>query len=53
MSQSIATPSQTITLNQRVTNFAHALAFVIGFSLIFIIGWGRDGHACRPALWPI
>ena len=40
MSQSIATPSQTISLNQRVTTFAHALAFVAGFSLIFIIGWG-------------
>jgi cytochrome c-type biogenesis protein len=40
MSQSIATPSQTVALNQRMATFAHALAFVIGFSLIFIIAWG-------------
>jgi len=40
MSQSITAPSQTISLNQRLTTFTHALAFVIGFSLIFIIGWG-------------
>jgi cytochrome c-type biogenesis protein len=40
MSQSIATSSQTVSMNQRLTTFAHALAFVGGFSLIFIIGWG-------------
>ncbi|MBN1454173.1 MAG: hypothetical protein JW963_24360 [Anaerolineales bacterium] len=40
MTQPIAAPSQTISLNQRLTTFAHALAFVAGFSLIFIIGWG-------------
>ena len=40
MSQSIATASKTISLNQRLTTFAHVLAFVTGFSLIFIIGWG-------------
>jgi cytochrome c biogenesis protein CcdA len=40
MSQSVATPTQTVPLNLRLTTFAHALAFVAGFSLIFIIGWG-------------
>jgi cytochrome c-type biogenesis protein len=40
MSQSIAAPSQNLSLNQRLTTFVHALAFVAGFSLIFIIGWG-------------
>jgi cytochrome c-type biogenesis protein len=38
MSQSIAL--QPVSLNQRLTTFAHALAFVTGFSLIFVIGWG-------------
>jgi cytochrome c-type biogenesis protein len=40
LSQSVATASQPISLNQRLTTLAHALAFVTGFSLIFIIGWG-------------
>ena len=40
MRQPITTPLQAISLNQRLTTFAHALAFVAGFSLIFIIGWG-------------
>jgi len=40
VSHSIATSSQTVTFNQRLSTFAHALAFVAGFSLIFIIGWG-------------
>lgn len=29
-----------IHLDQRMRVFAHALAFVLGFSLIFIVGWG-------------
>jgi cytochrome c biogenesis protein CcdA len=40
MSQSSTAPSRTISLNQLFTTFAHALAFVAGFSLIFIIGSG-------------
>jgi len=40
VTQSVTAPSQTVSLNQRLTTFAHALAFVAGFSLIFIIGWG-------------
>jgi cytochrome c-type biogenesis protein len=28
------------TLTRRFTTFLHALAFVLGFSLIFIVGWG-------------
>ena len=40
MSQSVFASSQPVTLNQRLTTLAHALAFVIGFSLIFIVGWG-------------
>lgn len=41
MSQSITTTaSQPVSLNKRLRTMAHALAFVIGFSLIFIVGWG-------------
>jgi cytochrome c-type biogenesis protein len=40
LSQAIATTSQPPSLSQRLTTLAHALAFVSGFSLIFIIGWG-------------
>ena len=40
MRQPVATPLQTVSFNQRLTTFAHALAFVSGFSLIFIIAWG-------------
>ena len=40
MSQSVFASSQPVTLNQRLTTLAHALAFVTGFSLIFIVGWG-------------
>ena len=34
------TPTRSTPLNYRLTTFAHALAFVAGFSLIFIVGWG-------------
>jgi len=27
-------------LNRRLTTFLHALLFVLGFSLFFIVGWG-------------
>mgnify|MGYP003969227971 CR=1 len=41
MNQSLSsTASQPVPLNQRLRTLAHALAFVTGFSLIFIIGWG-------------
>ncbi len=40
MSQSISTASQPVSLNQRLRTLTHALAFVAGFSLIFVIGWG-------------
>jgi len=40
VSQPIAISSQPASLSQRLTTLAHALAFVVGFSLIFIIGWG-------------
>lgn len=33
-------PSTTPSLTQRYTTFWHATLFVLGFSLIFVIGWG-------------
>ncbi len=33
-------PSTTPSLNQRYTTFMHAALFVLGFSLVFVIGWG-------------
>ncbi len=30
----------TLALNRRLTTFLHALLFVLGFSLVFIVGWG-------------
>jgi cytochrome c-type biogenesis protein len=33
---SAATP----TINHRLTTFLHAVLFVLGFSLVFIVGWG-------------
>jgi cytochrome c-type biogenesis protein len=33
---SVATP----TINHRLTTFFHAALFVLGFSLVFIVGWG-------------
>jgi cytochrome c-type biogenesis protein len=39
MSQSIAS-STPITLSRRLTVFLHALMFVLGFSLIFVVGFG-------------
>src|SRR5262245_25754449 len=33
-------PSLARTQNERLRVFLHALLFVIGFSLVFIIGWG-------------
>jgi len=40
VSQTIVAPPEIVSLNQRLTTFVHAFAFVTGFSLIFIIGWG-------------
>ena len=40
MKQFPAIPSRTASFSQRTTPFIHALAFVAGFSLIFIVGWG-------------
>jgi cytochrome c-type biogenesis protein len=33
-------PSKSTTLNKRLIVFSHAVFFVLGFSLVFIIGWG-------------
>lgn len=30
----------SISLSQRLLVFTHALAFVVGFSLVFVVGWG-------------
>ena len=30
-------------LNERLRVFLHALLFVLGFSLVFVIGWGDNG----------
>lgn len=37
---STATALSTPSLSRRFNTFLHALAFVFGFSLIFILGWG-------------
>jgi cytochrome c-type biogenesis protein len=36
-STTLATP---VSLNRRLSTFSHALLFVLGFSLVFVIGWG-------------
>jgi len=38
------------TLNQRYTTFFQAALFVLGFSLIFVIGWGGAAKKLRPYL---
>jgi cytochrome c-type biogenesis protein len=37
--------ANTTTLNHRLTTFFHAVLFVLGFSLIFVIGWGGAATA--------
>lgn len=39
MSQTVASPTP-VTLNRRLTVFLHAVMFVLGFSFIFIVGFG-------------
>lgn len=39
MSQTLSQPS-TPTLSRRFTTFFHAVMFVLGFSFIFVFGWG-------------
>lgn len=36
----LLTSSKTTSLNRRLIVFSHALFFVLGFSLVFIVGWG-------------
>ena len=38
--RAISDNRQRIKLSQRLIVFTHALAFVVGFSLIFVVGWG-------------
>jgi cytochrome c biogenesis protein CcdA len=38
---SVAAP----TINHRLTTFLHAVLFVLGFSLVFIVGWGGAATA--------
>lgn len=33
-------PTPVPSLSRRFNTFLHALAFVLGFSVIFILGWG-------------
>ena len=33
-------PVNATTLSRRLTTFLHAVLFVLGFSLVFIVGWG-------------
>jgi cytochrome c-type biogenesis protein len=33
-------PVNTPTISRRLTTFLHAVLFVLGFSLVFIVGWG-------------
>lgn len=37
---SVARESTTISGSERLQIFAHALLFVLGFSIVFVIGWG-------------
>ena len=37
--------TKNISPNVRLTTFIHALVFVLGFSLVFIIGWGGTATA--------
>jgi cytochrome c-type biogenesis protein len=39
MNQTVSTTSAP-TLSRRITTFLHAVLFVLGFSLVFIVGWG-------------
>jgi cytochrome c-type biogenesis protein len=39
MSQTIISKT-TPTLSQRLTVFGHALLFVLGFTVVFVVGWG-------------
>lgn len=39
MSQ-IVIPEKAPTLSQRLTVFGHALLFVLGFTVVFVVGWG-------------
>jgi cytochrome c-type biogenesis protein len=41
--QSKSTPKSTVSI--RISTFIHALMFVIGFSIVFIIGWGGAATA--------
>lgn len=44
----VSTSSNTVikpTPNQRLNTFLHALTFVLGFSLVFIVGWGGAATA--------
>lgn len=34
------TPKPTISISRRLTTFLHAMIFVLGFSFVFIVGWG-------------
>jgi len=36
----MVSPLKIPGLNRRLTTFLHALLFVLGFSLVFIVGWG-------------
>ncbi|MBI3242704.1 MAG: hypothetical protein HYZ49_10470 [Chloroflexi bacterium] len=36
----VAVSTEKPTLNQRLTVFVHAVLFVFGFSLVFVVGWG-------------
>ena len=38
--QQSQTTSAPWSLNGRYTTFFHAALFVLGFSLVFIVGWG-------------
>ncbi len=44
MSSTVPSTS-AFTISRRVTTFLHAVVFVLGFSLVFIVGWGGAATA--------
>ena len=37
---SVAKESTTVSSSERLQIFLHALLFVLGFSIVFVVGWG-------------
>lgn len=51
-------PSRIPGWSRRYATFLHAILFVLGFSAIFVVGWGGDSHfpslyLVRPAIFSV